>query len=100
MINVSLCGDIKFDMSKIGLIKESNEPISNISLIPLNLSHIAYNNGFKVHANGSKITITHDFFDKIIKLIITNVSISFRYNKFSPHLSDYFYLLISNISTF
>ncbi len=97
IIDVSLCGDIEFNMSKVGLIKESDESIGDIPLVPLNLSHISYDNGFKVHANGSKITITHDLFDKIIKLIVANIAISFRYDEFSSHLSGYFYFLISDI---
>ena len=97
IVDVGLCGDIEFYVSKVGLIKQSDESIGDISLVPLNLSHISYDDGFKVHANGSKITITHNFFDKIIKLIVANIAISFRYDEFSSHLSGYFYFLISDI---
>ena len=97
MIDMSLSSNIQFNMSKIGLIKESNESIGNIPLIPLNLSHILNDDGLEVHTNGSKITIAHDFLNKIIKLIVTNIAISIGYNKFSSHLRDYLDFFISNV---
>jgi hypothetical protein len=48
-------------MPKIGLVKEFNHSVSDISLIPFDLSHVSDNDSFKVLANSSKVRIPHDF---------------------------------------
>lgn len=50
-------------MSEIGLIKELDHSVGNISLISLDLSHVPYDDRLEILTDGSEIRVSHYFFD-------------------------------------
>ena len=63
---------IYFNLSKISLIEELNEPIGHISLSWFDGSDVSDKNGPEPLGNSSKVSISHDGIHQLPKLIDAN----------------------------